>query len=244
MADLVHLTPQRGAQRIARSGIAARSRNRSGDRGVYAMPVLPSFTLTHQWVRELRRWHPGVLVAVHLRVPDDEPVTVGRYGTAPQRVTAARAAAIIRDLADPRGYEVFVPRAVTAAEVRHVRSIPQGIGWRYRPGAHGTRPCACPACLATGTPGAARIRRRFNLDGPARTKPELMTDLRAATTSEQIIDALWMLSGRRRGGAEELAYLAEHPDPEVREALADLLENYRGTAARDLRERLASPAQA
>jgi hypothetical protein len=142
MADLVHLTPQRGARRIARSGIAARSRNRSGDRGVFGMPVLSSLTLTHQWVRELRRCHPGVLVAVHVRVPDDEPVTVGRYGTEPQPVTAARAAAVVRELADPRGYEVFVPRAITAAEVRHVRAVPQGIGSRYLPGAHGTRPCA------------------------------------------------------------------------------------------------------
>jgi hypothetical protein len=241
MTDLVHLTPQRGARRIPRSGIAARSRNRSGDRGVYCMPVLPSFTLTHQWVRELRRWHPGVLVAVRVRVPDDEPVTVGRYNAEPRRVTAAQAAAVIRELADPRGFEVFVPRAVTAAEVRQVRSIPQGIGWRYLPGAHGTRPCACPACLAAGTPGAGRVRRRFSIDDPVRTKPALMAALRAATTSEEIIDALWDLSGRSRGGAEELAYLAEHPDPEVLEVLADVLENYRGTAARDLRDRLRAP---
>ena len=55
---------------IARSGIAARSRGRSGDSGVYCMPILASFTLTHQWVRELRRWHPGVLVAVHVRLSD------------------------------------------------------------------------------------------------------------------------------------------------------------------------------
>src|SRR3990170_2571204 len=98
MAELVHLTPQRGARRIARSGVAARSRNRSGERGVYCMPVLSSFTLTHQWVREVRRWHPGVLVAVRLRVPDDEPVTVGRYSADHQRVTAAQAAAVIREL--------------------------------------------------------------------------------------------------------------------------------------------------
>ncbi|MFB9360601.1 HEAT repeat domain-containing protein [Actinoplanes nipponensis] len=238
MTDLVHLTPQHSARRVARTGIAARSRGWFGDRGVFCMPVLPSFTLTHQWVRELRRWHPGVLAAVQLRLPGDEPVTVGRYGVPPQRLTAARAAALVRELADPRGYEVFVPRAVTAAEIRHVRSIPQGVGWRYLPGAHGTRPCACPRCLAAGTPGAAKIRRRFSPDGPAPTKPELMAALRAATTSEEIIEALWMLGGRRRGGAEELAYLAVHPDPEVREALAELLGNYRGRAARELRRTL------
>lgn len=75
-----------------------------------ACRVLPSFTLTYQWVRELRRWHPGVLVAVHLRLPHDEPVTAGHYNAPPREVTAAQAVAAVRELDDPRGYEVFVPR--------------------------------------------------------------------------------------------------------------------------------------
>ncbi|WP_305787107.1 hypothetical protein [Symbioplanes lichenis] len=125
------------------------------------MPVLPSFTLTHQWTRELRRWKPGVLVAVHLRLPDDEPVTVGHYGAAPELVTAAAAAGRIAALDDPRGHEVFVPRAVAVAEVRRVRDIPQGTGWRYVPGAHGRRPCGCPVCVVPGAYKGAAIRRRY-----------------------------------------------------------------------------------
>ncbi|MEU4427605.1 hypothetical protein AB0F81_43855 [Actinoplanes sp. NPDC024001] len=161
MADLVHLTPECNTRRVRRSGVAARSHGWTGERGFYCMPVLPSFTLTHQWVRELRRWKPGVLVAVHVRVPDDETVTVGRYGRAPQRVRLAEAVAIVRDAADPRGYEIFVPRAAGAAEVRRVRDIPQGIGWRYQPDAHGRRPCTCPACFQPGTPKAGRLRQRL-----------------------------------------------------------------------------------
>jgi len=244
MADFVHLTPERNARGVARSGIAARSRGRSGDFGVYCMPILTSFTLTHQWVRELRRWHPGVLVAVHVRLKDDTPVTVGRYGAVPKPLSAAQAGELVCGLADPRGYEVFVPGAITANEVRRVRRIPQGIGWRYLPGAHGRAPCACPVCLAPGTPGAAKIRRRFSQDEPSRTKPELMAALHAAATAEEIIDTLWALSGRRRGGSEELEYLAEHPDPEVREALADVLEFYRGRRARALRDKLTAELQA
>jgi len=240
VADLVHLTPERNARRITRSGIAARSRGRSGGSGVYCMPILASFTLTHQWVRELRRWHPGVLVAVHVRLPDDTPVTVGSYGAEPEPLSAAQAAGLIRDLADPRGYEVFIPRAITPNEVRQVRRIPQGIGWRYLPDAHGTAPCGCPVCLVPGTPGAATIRARFSLDEPTSTKPELMAVLHAATTSEEIIDSLWALGGRRRGGAEELAYLADHPDIEVRDVLAETLEFYRGRSARALRDKLAA----
>jgi hypothetical protein len=77
-----------------------------------------------------------VLVAVHVRLPDDQRVTVGRYGSQPDTVTAAQAVAAVRELDDPRGYEVFVPRAISAAEVRRVHDIPQGVGRRYLPAAH------------------------------------------------------------------------------------------------------------
>ena len=202
------------------------------------MPVLPSFTLTYQWVRELRRWHSGVLVAVHLRLPDDQPVTVGRYGASPREVTAAQAVAAVRELDDPRGYEVFVPRAITTDEVRRIRDVPQGIGWRYLPAAHGRRPCPCPACLPRGGYKVAKLRRRFPYDEPPRPKSELMTRLRTATTADEIIDVLCELGRGRRGGAEELAYLADHPDPDVRDTLESVLRAYRGREARRLRERL------
>jgi hypothetical protein len=164
MASLVHLTPERNAGRIVRSGVAARSHGQSGERGVYCMAVLSSFTLTHQWVRELRRWSSGPLVAVDLRIPDDEPVTVGRYDQQAQQLTAAQAVAVVRQLPDPRGFEIFVPRPISAEEVRRVRHISPGTGWRYMPDAHGRRPCLCPMCLTPGTPGAAKLRRRFPLD--------------------------------------------------------------------------------
>jgi hypothetical protein len=206
------------------------------------MPVLPSFTLTYQRVRELRRWHPGVLVAVHLRLPDDEPVTVRRYGAPPREVTAAQAIAAVRELDDPRGYEVFVPRAITTAEVRRLRDVPQGVGWWYQPAAHGRRPCPCPACQPRGGYGAARLRRRFPYNQPPRPKNELMARLSTATTTDEIIDALGELGRGRRGGAEELAYLADHPDPDVRDTLESILRVYRGRESRRLRERLLSGA--
>src|SRR5262249_4681282 len=123
MANFVHLTTERAARRIERSGVAARSLGRDGSRGVYCMPVLPSFPLPYQGMRGLRRWRAGWLVAVHLRLPDNEPVTVGHYGNPPRRVSAAQAVAVIRELADPRGYEVFVPRTVTVAEIRRIRGV-------------------------------------------------------------------------------------------------------------------------
>jgi hypothetical protein len=194
MAEFVHITVTRSARRIERSGIAARSHGWAGGRGVYCMPVLPSFTLTYQWVRELRRWHSGVLVAVHLRLPDDEPVTVGRYGVPPGEATAAQAVAAVRELDDPRGYEVFVPRAITSAEVRRIRDVPQGVGWRYLPAAHGRRPCPCPACLPRGGYKVAKLRRRFPDGEPPKPKDELMVRLRATSSADEIIDVLCELA--------------------------------------------------
>jgi hypothetical protein len=241
MAEFVHITTAQAARRIRRSGIAARSYGRAGGRGVYCMPVLRSFTLTHQWVRELRRWHPGVLVVVQLRLPDHEPVTVGRYGAPPDLVTAAQAVAVVRELDDPRGYEVFVPRAITPAEVRRIRDVPQGVGWRYQPAAHGRRPCAC--CAPRGGYKAARLRRWFPYDEPPKPKRELMARLRTAGTADEIIDVLGELGRGRRGGADELAYLVDHPDPHVRDTLESVLRTYRGREARRLRERLREPAE-
>jgi len=238
MAEFVHITRAKSARRIQCSGVAARSHGSAGERGVYCMPVLPSFTLTYQWVRELRRWHSGVLVAVNLRLPDDEPVTVGRYGASPHEAIAAQAVAAVRKLDDSRGYEVFVPRAITITEVRRIRDVPQGVGWRYLPAAHGRRPCPCPACLPRGAYKVARLRRRFPYDEPPRPKSELMARLETATTADEIVDVLGDLGRGRRGGAEELAYLADHPDPDVRDTLESVLRAYRGREARRLRERL------
>lgn len=239
MARLVHLTLEANARRIIAGGISARSRAHSGDRGVYCMPVLASFTLTHQWIRELRRWKPGVLVAADVQLPDDEPVTMGRYNHEPVPTTAADAVGVIRDLPDPRGHEIFVPRAITAREVKRIRRVPQRIGWRYRPDAHGRRPCACPSCLPPGLPGVARLRRRFPIAPVPEPKAQLMAALAEATEPDAIVDLLGRLARGRRGAAEELAYLVDHPDADVRETLFYALESYRGDAAAVLRDRLA-----
>jgi len=58
---------------------------------------------------------------------------------------------------------------------------------------------------------------RFPYDEAPRPKSELMARLRAAITAGEIIDVLCDLGRARRGGAEELAYLADHPDPHVRD---------------------------
>ncbi|MFF7988987.1 HEAT repeat domain-containing protein [Kitasatospora xanthocidica] len=230
MAMFVHLTAAANAPRIRRAGIRADSRGQAAARGLYCFPVLPSYTLTHQWLRELARFGPkGSLVAVHVRLDDRQEVLAGHYRdrarSAQQRVSAAEAVRRIGALPDPRGWEVFLPRAVGAREVHRIRAVPQVAGWRYRPDAHGTRPCTCFGCRIRGEYGGRRLRERHPhpLDGPPPPVPVLLARIEAAGDPGDPVElraALHWFGLRRRGPVDALARLAAHPDPAVREELA------------------------
>ena len=228
----VHLTPEKYAARIMRAGLTTP--------GVYCFPVIPSYTLTHQWLRELRRDGQRAFVAIDFRIPDEEPVEVGHYNRKRRSMTAAKAVALIRAQDDPRGYEVYIPRSVSRAELVRTRAVSQVAGWRYRPDEHGKRPCACPICLQPGSYGAADIRARFDLDDPPPSYPELLERLHNLADSDGVINALSALRRRPKGRVEDLAHLVDHPDAEVREALADTLGSYRGSLARDLLAKLSA----
>ncbi|MFN3869735.1 MAG: hypothetical protein ACK4MF_11815, partial [Hyphomicrobiaceae bacterium] len=62
---------------------------------MWAFPVLESYTLTHSWSRELKRWGKSTLVAVTFTISDDEPVFVAHYNRQPRLVTANEAVAIV-----------------------------------------------------------------------------------------------------------------------------------------------------
>lgn len=161
MAMLVHLAPAGKARHIRRVGLTA-SPTRSGIRGVYTVPMVPNFDVTHQWLRELKRWTKArTLVAVDVRIPDDEMVLVGHYARSFLEVPAAEAVKIVMDADDPRGYEVVVQRAIRSGEIHRIRDVPQKVGWRYFPDAHGKAPCGCPVCLQRGQPGTRKIREAY-----------------------------------------------------------------------------------
>ncbi|MGW6540944.1 HEAT repeat domain-containing protein [Streptomyces sp. NPDC055051] len=228
MAMFVHMTSAANAPRIRRSGIRAAGHGQGGARGVHCFPVLPSHTLTHQWLRELARFGSrGGLVAVHLRLDDAQEVLVGRYSDRARgrqaEVAASEAVRRIAALEDPRGWEVFVPRAVRPREVHRVRAAPQVAGWRYLPDAHGTRPCSCFGCGVRGGYGARRLRERLPhpLDGPPPPVGVLLARVEAADPGDPaaLREALRWFGMRRRGPLGRLSGLAAHPDPAVREAL-------------------------
>lgn len=158
---LTHLTPEKFAALIRRNGIAARSRNGWNQRGVYAMPIGPDFMASHQWLRELRRKGQRTFVAIDFTIPDDELVWVGHYSAPHVELPAAAAANLIHQAESPLGYEIVVSRRVTPNEISRVRSVPQVVGWRYHPDAHGQTPCGCRACVPGGRFGDRKLRDRY-----------------------------------------------------------------------------------
>ncbi|HKU99138.1 MAG TPA: hypothetical protein VJR58_27845 [Vineibacter sp.] len=161
MALLVHIAPEKAVPAIRRAGI----RIPKWQHGVYAMPVLRNFFVSHQWIRELRRRGDRTLVGVYLRVPDDEAVRIGHYGGSPETVTAAAAVRAIMLAADPLGLQIIVPRKIVVKDIHAIRRLPQLVGWRYFPGAHGKRPCGCPACQPRGGIKTRKLRDAFEIDG-------------------------------------------------------------------------------
>jgi len=153
---LVHITAENLAKRLARNGIAP------VNGFVWAFPVLESYTLTHAWSREMKRLGRTSLAAISFRVPDGETVLARHYREQPREMTAAEAVGVIRAEADPRGYEIMLPRRVAASEIVRVRALPKAVGWRYAPDAKGKQPwvCDCVMCRPQGEVKAARQRAR------------------------------------------------------------------------------------
>jgi hypothetical protein len=162
MAMFVHLAPGSQVALIRRNGIC-RLRKAWGGRpgGLFAVPLTRNFYVSHQWLRELKRRGQGPIAAVYFRIPDEERVWLGHYNQAHRPMTAAEAVAEFLSSEAREGWEVIIPRRIAAREIHRVRSVPQVVGWRYRPGSHGQRPCGCPFCQR-GLYGARRLREQYN----------------------------------------------------------------------------------
>lgn len=158
MAMFVHFAPQRRIKSILRSGIARLRRGWNGSPGgIFSLPVTQNFYATHQWLRELRRFGRGTQVAVYFRIPDEEPVWFGHFGQSHLQMPADDAVSAMMHGPQVDGFEVIIPRKISAREIHRVKALPQIVGWRYFPGSHERKPCACPYCQR-GQYGGQRIR--------------------------------------------------------------------------------------
>jgi hypothetical protein len=160
MAMFVHLTAEKNVQRILRNGISRLRKPGKRPPGVFAMPVTRNFYVSHQWLRELKRRGQGTISGVYFRIDDDETVWVGHYNHEHKKMSAAEAIALTSEVKTSEGYEVIVPRAIKKSEIHRTKRLPQVVGWRYYPNAHGRKPCPCPVCQR-GDYGSRTLRERF-----------------------------------------------------------------------------------
>jgi hypothetical protein len=158
---MLHLAPARERRHIEQAGIRARLAL-PNVRGVFAMPVVPNYFHTHQWMRELRKWRAVPMIGVYVRIPDEATVHAGRYNREHQAMTATEAAAVLlHGGADALGYEVIIPHHIPPAAIQRIRPLPRVVGWRHYPGAHGRKPCGCPACIVRGGIKTRRLREAY-----------------------------------------------------------------------------------
>ena len=160
MAIFIHLFDAKNKSAIARNGIKQSKSGSYKIDGVYATPQLPSYELTHQWMRELRRFDRQVTLAARFRIADTEQVYVGRYNEQHLLVDAAKAVAIAQNHDRSLGLEVIIPRKIKPQEIIKIYQPPKVTGWRYHPDAHGIKPCGCEYCQL-GQPYSRQIRARF-----------------------------------------------------------------------------------
>ena len=146
MVSFIHIADKNDERSIIRNGIRA-ARRLAGPRGVCAVPVVPDFSTTHQWARELRRRGSRALICVQFKVPSKEKVFVGRYNSDKSEMTASDAAAAFLEHTDPMGLEAIIPRRILPREIARTYLAPRIAGWRYYPEAKGRQPfCRCSLC--------------------------------------------------------------------------------------------------
>lgn len=162
MAMFVHLAPESRSTPIRRNGIR-RLRKPFGvcPGGVFAVPVVRNFSVSHQWLRELKRRNAGSIVGIYFRIADDELVWVGHYNQNHKQLTASQAVAEFDSADDTQGWEVVIPRGIYSSEIHRVRTLPQVVGWRFSPTLKGKKPfCPCKFCTR-GEYGAQKLRDRL-----------------------------------------------------------------------------------
>lgn len=70
---------------------------------------------------------------------------------------------------NPLGYEIIIPRTIQTEEIHRIRNIPQVLGWRYFPEAHGKAPCVC-LCCERGQYGIRKLEKAVK-KAEAKNKP-------------------------------------------------------------------------
>jgi len=195
MARLVHITSEAAARSIARGGIKAGKQTGV----IYFMPLISGHYIAHQWSRELKRQGITCFAAVHFELPDDELVWYGRYNERHVHGPLTSAIRQFKQLGDQQGYEFFREGRIDKKQITKIRAIPRPLGWRHYPGAHGRKPCGCPACLRTGEYGSAERRVAWSEENEPRMGITQARQVIAKSSDvDQLCQAIWALGKKTR----------------------------------------------
>jgi hypothetical protein len=223
MPTLVHLADEREAANIKRSGIKIGKFRQ----GIFCMPVLQNFYLSHQWLRELKRRGVRTFVGVYFKVDSKTKVFAGQYNTEHKQIELGQAIKEMQALDDPLGYEIIIDRKIEAKEIDKIKSLPQNVGWRYKPRAKGQRPCSCDYCIKS-TIKASRIREKYEPKENKTSYGQLLKRLQIEEDISEIEDLLCQVrSKRRKGDPNELLFLLDKNSVPIDQELALALKMFR-----------------
>jgi len=225
MPVLVHLTDEREATSIRKNGIKIEKKRK----GVFCMPVLQDFYVSHQWLRELKRSGARTYIGVYFKIDSNEMVYAGKYNEVHQHISLGQAIKEIMSLDDPLGYELIIDRKIDAKEIDKIRFLPQKIGWRYFPASHSKKPtCTCPVCISSGSIKGKRLRDKLNPPLKVMSYNEAILKLKTAKTEDEI-DSLLMTIQRtkRRADPAELLFLLNKNSDSINQSVALTLGSYK-----------------
>jgi hypothetical protein len=225
MPVLVHLADEREATSIRKNGIKV-GKDRQG---VFCMPVLQNFYVTHQWLRELKRSGARTYIGVYFKFDSKDLVYAGKYNQEHRHISLGEAIKEIMSLDDPLGYELIVDRKIEAKEVEKIKILPQKLGWRYYPSSHNKKPtCACPVCISFGSIKGRRLREKIEPPVKEMGYNEAIAKLKTAVSEDEIDELLITIKRtRKRADPTDLLFLLDKKSDSINQSLALALGMYR-----------------
>ncbi len=226
MSVFLHVTQEKNIKNIKKNGIKGRKINENIPSGVFCMPVTQSYYMSHQWVREMKRWAEGKNISgIYFRIKNKEDVWCGHYNKEHVKISAGEAVKLAMENKTGEGWEVILPGKVELKDIIKYKKLPQTVGWRYFPGSHGRKLCLCPACIKEGSYKSIKIRlNRYD---------ELLSRLGSTEEEGEIInilceiDDMILWSKGKIKDVKDIIFLLKSPSEKIIKKLISTLYCYR-----------------
>jgi hypothetical protein len=230
MPTLVHLADAKETSSIIKNGLKIGKRRY----GVFCMPVLRNFYIAHQWLRELKRRGVKTFVGVYFKMDSKIKVYAGKFNEEHRYITLGEAIKEIQSMEDPLGYEIIIDRKIEAKEINKIKNLPQTIGWRYKPGSNGLKPCSCDYCIGSSIKGN-RIRQKYATIEKVILYKEILEKLKIEQDVYAIEDLLCLIrSKRRKADPRKLLFLLDKNIASIDQELACTLKMYKHKATKEI----------